>query len=251
MARPLAPPLPRRLLPALLLPLLRPVAARAEGRVMRPGPGPALGPAAAEGALVWAHQHYWDGPPPDPPPFLDRLLGHGWDLWRLDRPGEATTLTAGLDPLEAGAEALAAGTVRLRTAGYRQVVVVGESRGAFIMLVALRQAALADAVLLLCPAAHGSRPERRPLALSAFREACAAAAPGTVRRGGLVLFAEDPYDPDPAARAAAFADGMARCGAESLVIDRPAEPTGHGASRDPSFDPLFGARLAAFLAGQA
>ena len=244
-------PLTRRMLPALLSPaLLLPRGARAAARVMRAGEGTTLGPARAAGALVWAHQHYWDGPPPDPPPFLDRLLGHGWDLWRLDRMAEASTFTPGLDPLDAGAAALAEGTARLRAAGYRQVVVVGESRGAFILLVALREAGLADAALLLAPAAHGPRPERRPLALSAFREACAAAAPGAVRRGGLVLFAEDPYDPAPGARAAAFADGMARCGAAALVIDRPSAPTGHGASRDPAFDALFGARLAGFLAGQ-
>jgi hypothetical protein len=241
-------PLARRALPALLLPAL----ARAEGgRVMRPGAPPLRGPGRAAGALVWAHQHYWDGPPPAPPPFLDRLLGRGWDLWRLDRPAEATTITPALDPLEGGAEVLAAGTARLRSEGYRRIAVVGESRGAFIVLVALRHAPLAEAMLLMAPAAHGPRPERRPLALSAFREACAAAAPGTVRRGGLVLFADDPYDPDPAARAAAFAECMARCGAEALVIDRPPAPTGHGAARDPAFDALFGTRLAAFLGGQA
>src|SRR4051812_12335624 len=98
--------LSRRLLPALLLP----AAARAEGRAMRPG-AVAADPARAAGALVWAHAHYTEGPPPDPPPFLDRLLEHGWDLWRLDREGAR-------DPLAGGAEALVAGCGRLRAAGY-------------------------------------------------------------------------------------------------------------------------------------
>lgn len=235
--------LSRRLLPTLLLPtLVVPAAARAEGRAMRHAQGPAADPARAAGALVWAHAHYTEGPPPDPPRFLDRLVG--WDLWRLDRDGAR-------DPLEAGAAALAAGTARLRADGYPRIAVVGESRGAFIALVALRQAALADAILLLAPAAHGTRPERRPEALAAFEAACAATPAGAVRRGGLVLFAGDPYDPDPAARAAAFAAGMGRAGAECLVIERPAAPTGHGAARDPAFDALFGARLAALLAGDA
>ncbi|TDG27262.1 hypothetical protein [Paracraurococcus ruber] len=229
--------------------LLLPAGARAQGRQMRPGAARLLGPARAQGALVWAHQHYLDGPPPDPPPFLDRLLGQGWDPWRLDRLAPAAPGQFGLDPLEAGAAALAAGTAALRLEGYRQVLVVGESRGAFITLVALRQAGLAEAVLLLAPAAHGSRPERRPQALAEFRAACAAAVPGAVRRAGLVLFQDDPYDPDPAARAAAFAEGMARCGAAALVIDRPPQPIGHGAAGDPEFDALFGARLAGFLAG--
>jgi hypothetical protein len=229
--------LARRLLPALLLPAV----ARAEGRAMRAG-GPAMDPTRAAGALVWAHAHYTEGAPPDPPPFLDRLTG--WDLWRLDRKGAR-------DPLEGGAAALIAGTARLRAAGYGRIAVVGESRGAFVALLALRQAGPADAMLLLAPAAHGTRPERRPEALAAFEAACAAAAPGAVRRGALVLFADDPYDPDPAARAVAFKAGMARAGAECLVLDRPALPTGHGAARDAAFDTLFGARLAGFLAGQA
>src|SRR4051812_36934284 len=117
-------PLARRVLPALLLPAL----ARAEGgRVMRPDAAPLRGPGRAAGALVWAHQHYWDGPLPEPPAFLGRLLGRGWDLWRLDRPAQATTITPSLDPLETGAEVLAAGTARLRSEGYRRIEVVGES----------------------------------------------------------------------------------------------------------------------------
>ncbi|MFC7475245.1 hypothetical protein ACFQS7_12825 [Dankookia sp. GCM10030260] len=223
-------------LPALLLPRT----ALAEGRVFRPAPGGLRGPEAAAGALVWAHAHYAEGAPPDPPPCLDRLTG--WDRWRLDREGAR-------DPLEAGAAALIAGCARLRAAGYGQVAVVGESRGAFVALLALRQPGLAEAMLLLAPAAHGTRPERRAEALAAFEAACAAAAPGAVRRGGLVLFAGDPYDPDPAARATAFTAGMARAGAGCLVIDRPPEPTGHGAARDAAFDARFGARLAAFLGG--
>jgi hypothetical protein len=228
-------PLARRLLPALLLPAV----ARAEGRAMRAG-GPAMDPARAAGALVWAQAHYTEGPPPDPPPFLDRLAG--WDLWRLDREGAR-------DPLEVGAQALIAGCGQLRAAGYRHVAVVGESRGAFVALLALRQAGLADAILLLAPAAHGTRSERRPEALAAFEAACAATAPGAVRRGALVLFADDPYDPDPTGRAVAFKAGMARAGVECLVLDRPPAPTGHGAARDAAFDSLFGARLADFLAG--
>ena len=57
-----------------------PAIARAEGRVLRQAPGPIRGPRRAEGALVWVHQHYQDGDPPGPPPFLDRLTGAGWKI---------------------------------------------------------------------------------------------------------------------------------------------------------------------------
>ena len=114
---------------------------------------------------------------------------------------------------------------------------------------AMRRAGGCDAAL--APAAHGTAAGAAAGGAGRLR--------GRLRRDGarrgaarrLVLFADDPYDPDPAARAAAFTAGMARAGAECLVLDRPAAPTGHGAARDPAFDPRFGARLAAFLAGQA
>lgn len=234
----------RRALPALLL---APSAARAQGRELRRGAGPLRGAAQAAGALLWVHQHYEDGAPPDPPPFMARLTGADWDLWRFDRPPAPPG--PGRDPLDQGAERLIAATTQLRAEGYRRIVLVGVSRGAFIALVALRHAPLADTALLIAPAAHGRRADRRAEALAAFRAACAAASPGTLRRGGLVLFADDPYDPDPAARASAFAAAMARTGAEPLVIDRPPAPTGHGAAEDPAFDPLYGARVARFLAG--
>ena len=234
----------RRLLLALLAPAARAAAAPPrEGRALRPGPGLRPAHAArAAGALVWAHAHYTDGPPPEPPPFTARLTTAGWDLWRLDRIGAR-------DPLEPGAAALAEGTAALRAEGYRQVAVVGESRGAFIALAALGTPRLADAMLLLAPAAHGTSPARKPQALADFQAALAAAAPDALRRAALVLFADDPFDPDPVARGASFLAAMRARGITALLLDRPAALHGHGAARDPLFDPLFGARLAGFLDG--
>jgi pimeloyl-ACP methyl ester carboxylesterase len=196
--------------------------------------------AQAVGALVWLHPHYTEGPPPAAPGWMARLTGAGWDLWRHDRVG-------GRDPLEAGAAGLAIGAAALRARGYRHVVLVGESRGAFIALLALRQAGLADAVVLAAPAAHGTRAERRPQALADFRGALEKAAVAPGQRLALLLFRDDAYDPDPDARAAAFRAAVARGGAEGLVIDRPAAPTGHGGVQEADFDRLFGACLAAFL----
>lgn len=204
---------------------------------------PLRGPAAAPGALVWAHPYYVEGDPPPALPFLGRLSGPaGWDLWRLDRAPRR-------DPLEPAVAALAEGTAALRSSGYGRVVVVGESRGAFIGVMALRQPGLADALLALAPAAHGTRPERRAQALADWRAALAATAPDAVRRAGLVLFAGDPYDPDPPARAEAFAEAMRTHAIPALLIDRPEAPTGHGGAWDPGFDARFGACLAAWLAG--
>jgi pimeloyl-ACP methyl ester carboxylesterase len=127
------------------------------------------------------------------------------------------------------------------------VALVGESRGAFIALVALRQPGLADAVVLAVPAAHGTRPERRAQALADFAQALEVASPTAAQRLGLVLFREDAWDPDPAARAALFRDAVARLGVAGLVVDRPEAPLGHGGLQAEAFDPLFGACLARFV----
>lgn len=212
---------------------------------LRPDPHVAqVGPGAARGALIWLHPSYRDGAPPDAPPWSQRLTGNGWDLWRLDRTGPA-------DPLDAGAEMLVAGVAALRAHGYARVIVLGESRGAFIALTALRQPLGAEAVLLVAPAAHGTAPERRPEALAAFAAALRAARPEAAHRLGLVLFRGDAWDPDPDARAALFRETAVRLGLPRLLIDRPETPEGHAGQEDPGFDARFGDCMAAFATGIA
>lgn len=228
----------------ILLLLATPTLAQMAGPLR---PDPALtprGPAAAEGALVWLHPHYTEGPPPAAPLWTARLTEAGWDLWRLDR-------RPGADPLLPGAEALAAGTAALRAQGYRRILVTGESRGSFIALVALRHPGLADGMLIAAPAAHGTRPERRPQALADYAAALEAAVPSAAPRLALALFRDDAWDPDPEARAALFRSAVTRLGATGLLIDRPAAPQGHGGVQDPAFDARFGDCVVRFLTGAA
>jgi hypothetical protein len=227
------------LLLLLLLGLARAPAAQEAG-ALRAAPDTLPRDAAATGALVWVHPFARDLPAPDAPAFASRLTRAGWDLWRFDRAG-------GPDPLAEGAARLAAGTAALRARGYRRIVLLGESRGSFIMLVALRHAGLADGVVLATPAAHGRRPERRPQALADFAAALDAADPAAAGRLALFLFEDDAWDPDPAARAALFRAAAARLGVAGLVVAQPPVPTGHGGLQEPEFDTIFGACLAAFL----
>jgi hypothetical protein len=201
---------------------------------------PLRGAAAAIGVVVWLHPSYASDDPPPAPPVVRRLGALGWDVWRFDRPER--------DALIPRAGQLAQGTAALRAMGYRQVALVGESRGAFVSLVALSTPGLADSLLIMAPAAHGTRPERRRAALLDFSQAVMQAmAPGALRRGAMAIFRGDPYEPDAPARIAAFRDGLAARGATPLVIDRPAEPEGHGGGATEEFDTRFGACLARFL----
>ncbi len=234
---------------ALVLALLLPFAAAAgQAGPLRPEAGVVPRDGAAAGAMVWLHPHYTEGPPPEAPAFMARLAAQGWDLWRYDRPPGGPVPPA--SPLTSWVDPLAEGTAALRARGYRRVVLVGESRGAFLALAALRVPGLADAVALAVPAAHGRRPNRRPQALADFAAALDRASPDAVRRIALLLFDNDGWDPDPAARAAMFRAAMARLGWDALLIDRPPAPTGHGGLQEPEFDAIFGACLADFLAGR-
>lgn len=231
---------PRRalLLAALAAPALaRPAAAR-----LVPGDTPLHGPPAAPGVLLWLHGSYREGGPADPPELAHRLTEAGWDLYRLIRPSMAEG-----DPLAPAAEELRDTMAAMRQRGYRQLAMIGESRGAFGALLALSEPGLADAALFVAPAAHGPRPERRPQALADFREAMARVAPGALRRAGLVQFLDDPYDPDPPARRDAFLAAMRGAGISALSLFHPAQPVGHGGLNDPTFDARFGGCLGGFL----
>lgn len=202
------------------------------------------GPQVARGAVVWMHGSYDVANEPEPPPEPDwvrPLAARGYDMWvfaRRTRP----------DPLDRGSAALLTGLERLREAGYRRVVVAGFSRGAFMGLAALARPELVDAVVAVSPAAHGSRPERRAEALAAYRALVEAARP---MRFALALLQDDPWDPDPQARAEAARLAAPGRAGMLLLIDRPAAPRGHMGSFEQDFAARFGPCLAAFVDGAA
>jgi hypothetical protein len=162
------------------------------------------------------------------------------DVWRFARAPAS-------DSRPGTIEALAAATAGLRAAGFRQVALVGESRGAFLLLKALRLPGLADSALLVAPAGHGTRPERRGEALADDARHLAAASPASVQRLGLALFEDDARDPAPVARDALFRQAAARLGVASWLLDRPAAPTGHSGLADPLFAAGHAACAMAFL----
>lgn len=223
-------------------------AAAAESVTLAPPlhPSPAFtpsGPAGARGALVWLHGSYdTDLFPTSPaePLVIRRFATLGWDIWRFDR-------TSGRDPLAPGGEALATGLRRLRAAGYAHMLVAGHSRGAFIALFALHDTSLADGYLLLSPAAHGSRPERRPQAIADFSALLDTAAPAPNTRIAIAQFTGDTLDPDPARRRDLLLRMARRTGIRVHSIFLPRAPNGHMGAYDGDFDVIFGEQLAKFL----
>lgn len=212
-----------------------PVFAAGSGFVRAPG-FPQAGAAAARGALVWVHGTYGReaSGPPDPPDFVRREAASGLDIWCFNR-------DRGADPLAGGAEGLAEGVRGLRAAGYRRVIAAGHSRGAWIALMLLAHPGLADAIVAFSPAAHGTRPERKAQAMEEWERVWTAARGET--RVVLVQLADDPWDPDPAAR---LRIARQHWGTRLLAVFHPETPTGHGGVYEPAFDEQFGARIAAF-----
>ena len=165
---------------------------------------------------------------------MGRLARPGLDVFQFLR-------SRGHDRLGDGAVTLARGLTDLRARGYRQIVIAGHSRGAWIALTAMAKPDLADAIVAVSPAAHGTRPERQVQARADWEALWAAAnAPDT--RVLLIQLQDDPYDPDPAWRRDIAAKGRVRL--KSIFL--PPEPTGHIGAYMPAFDERLGAEIAAF-----
>lgn len=188
------------------------------------------GPAAAAGVVLWSHGY--GGPTADrrgtPVPGAVAMLNDaGWDVVRFDRdPAEdtlATTLPAMLRALPL-----------LREAGYRRIVLAGQSRGGWqSIMAAAERPDLVHAVLAFAPGSHGeaARPNNLPAALEDFRRILAAL-PADGPRLAVALFEKDPFDPDPAARARLLEERAAtrRVPTVALFPELPVE--GHNGAAD-------------------
>ncbi len=217
----------------------------------RPGGGPAVplaegtigplrwaplmlrrGPQAARGVLVWGHGY--GGPDRDnrnqpTPPFVSLLNDNGWDVLRFDRHPGDDTLYASLPRLTAALPAL-------RQAGYRRIILGGQSRGGWqAIMAASERPDLVEAVIATAPAAHGewTRGNNLGAAIDDFRRLLAGVPEGP--RLAIVLFEGDDFDPDPARRAAMLEAKAAERQAPTLALWPEPPLRGHGSGNDLRF----------------
>jgi hypothetical protein len=205
------------------------------------------GPAAAKGALVWSHGNAGQADARGGPthPYVRRFSNDGWDVYRFDRDPR-------YDRLDWAIRHLIEGVRALREAGYRKVIAAGQSRGAWHSLEALREAALLDGVIAAAPAKHGVWSQGSTVGLQGlddFRTLIRRVA-DTRTPVALFLFDGDPYDPDPAARAA-YAREHLGPGTPLLIVERPAGITGHAGGGNAQFNRRYGACLLEFFAAPA
>jgi pimeloyl-ACP methyl ester carboxylesterase len=188
------------------------------------------GPRAAEGVVVWSHG--FGGAQVDhrrrPVPGLLAMLNDaGYDILRFDRDPAQDHVAAALTTLTRALPLL-------REAGYRRIVLAGQSRGAWqSVMAAAERPELVHAVLAIAPAAHGetSLPNNHGAAIEDFRRLLAGLPSGGPRLA-VALFDRDPYDPDPASRAALVAEAAATRRAPTLALLPEPPIEGHSGGSD-------------------
>jgi pimeloyl-ACP methyl ester carboxylesterase len=186
-------------------------------------PGALLGPARAKGVVVWSHGRSIDAEDSrsPTPPYLRVLRDADWDVLRFDRLRDGDTLTSSTERLVRHVD-------ELKHAGYRRIVLAGQSFGAFLALMAADSSNEVDAVVATAPAAFGDFDNFYPT----WRMNATRLYPllQQVRHARVMLFFFHDDDFDPGGRGVRSRAILAARGLGFAVIDQPAYLTGHWVS---------------------
>jgi dienelactone hydrolase len=197
------------------------------------------GPASARGVIIWSHGTlplFSDGEGYDAPlpAWLGLFRKDGWDVYQLDRGRlheEPHDVARKLDTLARD----------LRQAGYKRIVLAGQSGGAFISLLAAAHSGDVDAVLALAPAYFG--PNTWDNIYFMLNTTKLVESIDDIRHGLIVaaFFQDDDYDPP--LRSASVERALSAHAITHLVIDHPDGLAGHFAGLSADFATRFGACL--------
>lgn len=202
-------------------------------------PEPAIGPAKAKGVVVWSHGrsiNAEDSQSPSPT-YLSVLREDGWDVMRFDRLSRGDTLTE-------STKRLVEHTAQLKHKGYKQVVLAGQSFGAFLSLMAADASSEVDAVIATAPAAYGSFDDF----YDSWRLNATKLYPliEQVKRARVMLFYFHGDDFDPGGRGDRSRAILASKGVGFSVVDQPAFLSGHWASSSGLFLRRYGSCIRDF-----
>jgi len=196
-------------------------------------PEAAVGPAKAKGAVVWSHGrsiNSEDSQSPTPA-YLRALRDDGWDVMRFDRLSRGDTLSDSTQRLVEHAAAL-------KQKGYKQVMLAGQSFGAFLSLMAADGSPDVDAVLATAPAAYGSFEDF----FDSWRLNATKLYPllEGVKRARVMVFYFHGDDFDPGGRGERSREILSRRGVGYAVVDQPAYLSTHWAASTGLFLRRFG-----------
>jgi len=201
--------------------------------------GPAIGPAKAKGVIVWSHGrsiNSEDSESPTPA-YLSALREDGWDVMRFDRLSHGDTLSD-------STKRLVDYTAQLKHDGYKQVVLAGQSFGAFLSLMAADSSTDVDAVVATAPAAYGSFDDF----YDSWRLNATRLYPllEQVKRARVMMFYFHGDDFDPGGRGERSRAILSQRGLGYAIVDQPAYLSGHWASSTGLFLRRYGSCIRDF-----
>jgi dienelactone hydrolase len=192
-----------------------------------------IGPQQARGVIVWSHGRSIDteDAKSPTPPYLRALRDSGWDVLRFDRARDNDTLTR-------SSRRLIGIAAQLKRQGYRQIVLAGQSFGAFLALMAADVSDDVDAVVATAPAAFGDFEDcygtwqLNAMRLYPLLE--------RINHARVMLFFFHGDDFDPGGRGERSRAILSQRGLGFAVVDQPAYLTGHWVSSSGLFLRRFG-----------
>jgi hypothetical protein len=109
---------------------------------------PTLGPEKAKGLVIWNHGRGETAASEKASPLALYFGQQGWDVYTLYRGWGNDDRTRALQIVQSGIE-------KAQSMGYKRIVLMGQSAGAYASIEAVRYGAAVDAVIATAPAAHG------------------------------------------------------------------------------------------------
>jgi dienelactone hydrolase len=196
-------------------------------------PESARGPGQAKGVVIWSHGrsiNAEDSQSPTPT-YLRALVDSGWDVMRFNRLSQGDTLSDSTRRLVDYA-------ADLKHKGYKQVLLAGQSFGAFLALMAADASTDVDAVVATAPAAYGSFDDF----YDSWRLNATKLYPllEKVKRARVMVFYFHGDDFDPGGRGERSREILSGRGLGYAVVDQPAYLTGHWASSSGLFLRRYG-----------
>lgn len=226
---------------ALAAALFAAPAARAQNWLAPAYPNqPMLGPAKAQGAVIWSHGRSVDSEDSTAPtpPYMALLRDGGWDTYRFNRMRDT-------DTLERSSADLVKLVQKLKAEGYRKVALTAQSFGGFLSLIAADHTSAIDAVVAMAPAAYGSFHDF----YGSWRENATKLYPllEHIRSARVMLFYFHGDDFDPGGRGVESRAILAAHHIPYAVIDQPPHFTTHWAATTPQFVQAYGNCILGFL----
>ncbi len=198
------------------------------------------GPAVAKGVVVWAHgKGTDDGRRYPAQPYVRLLNNLGWDVYAFGRHWNDDSLSVGLNGTRKGMAAI-------QSAGYRKIVLAGQSRGAWQSLSAVAGPVHPFAIVAAAPGAGGDSYADGYLGqIAPFKEMLETANNPAVRVA-IFFFNGDPRE-DSGKRGPIAHEILSAKGNPLFLLDRPEGVTGHGGGGSYPFTDRYGACLVRFL----